>query len=133
VHKAEAAHFGIPASELVQTDAHSRLTVGGIAIEFIHTPGHTPGSQCFKLGDRLISGDTLFIGSCGRVDLPGSSPGALYESLTQKLMKLPDATLVFPGHNYAEHATHTDIATEKARNPFFRFPDKQTFLAAMGY
>jgi glyoxylase-like metal-dependent hydrolase (beta-lactamase superfamily II) len=133
VHKAEAAHFGIPASELVQTDAHSRLTVGGIAIEFIHTPGHTPGSQCFKLGDRLISGDTLFIGSCGRTDLPGSSPEQLYESLTQKLMKLPDATLVFPGHNYAEHATHTDIATEKARNPFFRFPDKQTFLAAMGY
>jgi glyoxylase-like metal-dependent hydrolase (beta-lactamase superfamily II) len=133
VHKAEAPRFHIPASELVQTDAHSRLTVGGIAIEFIHTPGHTPGSQCFKLGDRLISGDTLFIGSCGRTDLPGSSPEQLYESLTQKLMKLPDATLVFPGHNYAEHATHTDIATEKARNPFFRFPDKQTFLAAMGY
>jgi len=133
VHKAEAPYFDIPASELVQTDAHSRLTVGGIAIEFIHTPGHTPGSQCFKLGDRLISGDTLFIGSCGRTDLPGSSPEQLYESLTQKLMKLPDATLVFPGHNYAEHATHTDIATEKARNPFFRFPDKQTFLAAMGY
>ncbi|NIP73897.1 MAG: MBL fold metallo-hydrolase, partial [Gammaproteobacteria bacterium] len=57
----------------------------------------------------------------------------LYESLTQKLMKLDEATLVFPGHNYAEHATHTDIGTEKARNPFFRFPSKQAFLQAMGY
>lgn len=133
VHKAEAEHFAIPGSELVKTDEHTEITVGGVTIQCIHTPGHTPGSQCFKLADRVISGDTLFIGSCGRTDLPGSDPEQMYESLTQKLMKLDDAVLVYPGHNYAEHATHTDIATEKARNPFFRFPDKQTFLRAMGY
>ena len=133
VHKSEAAQLGIPESELVKTDEHSRLTLGEVVIDFIHTPGHTPGSQCFKLSDRLISGDTLFIGSCGRTDLPGSDPGDMYTSLTQKLMKLDDATLVFPGHNYAEHATQSDIATEKVRNPFFRFPDKRAFLAAMGY
>lgn len=133
VHKSEAEHLDLPAGELVKTDEHTQLTLGGVQIDFIHTPGHTPGSQCFKLSDRLVSGDTLFIGSCGRTDLPGSNAEDLYFSLTQKLMKLDDATLVFPGHNYAEHATHTDIATEKARNPFFRFPDKETFLRAMGY
>jgi len=133
VHKAEAERFHIPDGELVKTDAQSELTLGGVRIGFIHTPGHTPGSQCFKLSDRLISGDTLFIGGCGRVDLPGSNPEDMYESLTQKLMKLPDDTLVFPGHNYAEHATYTDVATEKRRNPYVRFPDKATFLRAMGY
>ncbi|HKI97194.1 MAG TPA: MBL fold metallo-hydrolase [bacterium] len=133
VHKAEAEHLELPAGELVKTDEHTRLELGGVRIDFIHTPGHTPGSQCFKLSDRVVSGDTLFIGSCGRTDLPGSNPEDMYTSLTQKLMKLDDATLVFPGHNYAEHATQTDIATEKARNPFFRFPDKETFLRAMGY
>ena len=133
VHKSEAEHLSLPVSDVVKTDEHTRLELGQVTIEFIHTPGHTPGSQCFRLRDRVVSGDTLFIGSCGRTDLPGSNPEDMYHSLTQKLMKLDEATLVFPGHNYAEHATHSDIATEKARNPFFRFPDKQTFLRAMGY
>ena len=133
VHKTEADRLSIPPSEVVKTDEHTVLELGQVRIEFIHTPGHTPGSQCFRLSDRVVSGDTLFIGSCGRTDLPGSNPEDMYLSLTQKLMKLDDATLVFPGHNYAEHATHSDIATEKARNPFFRFPDKQSFLRAMGY
>ena len=133
VHKSEAEHLPLPASDVVKTDEHTRLELGAVTIDFIHTPGHTPGSQCFRLRDRVVSGDTLFIGSCGRTDLPGSNPEDMYHSLTQKLMKLDEATLVFPGHNYAEHATHSDIATEKARNPFLRFPDKQTFLRAMGY
>ena len=133
VHKAEADRLSLSSSDLVRTDEQSRLELGDITIEFIHTPGHTPGSQCFKLADRLVSGDTLFIGSCGRTDLPGSNPEDLYFSLTQKLMKLEEQTLVFPGHNYAEHATFSDIATEKARNPFLRFPSKSAFLAAMGY
>ena len=133
VHKAEADRLSLSSSDLVRTDEQSRLELGDITIEFIHTPGHTPGSQCFKLAERLVSGDTLFIGSCGRTDLPGSSPEDLYFSLTQKLMKLEEQTLVFPGHNYAEHATFSDIATEKARNPFMRFPSKSAFLAAMGY
>ena len=133
VHKSEADRAGVPASEIVKTDEHSRLEIGGVALEFIHTPGHTPGSQCFKVADRLVSGDTLFIGSCGRTDLPGSNPEDLYLSLTQKLMKLDEQTLVFPGHNYAEHATHSSIEQEKAHNPFMRFPSKSAFLAAMGY
>jgi hydroxyacylglutathione hydrolase len=133
VHKAEVARLPVPASEAVPTDATTTLTLGDVTIECIHTPGHTPGSQCFRVRDRVVSGDTLFIGSCGRTDLPGSDPAAMYESLTQKLAKLDEATLVFPGHNYAQHATHSSIALEKARNPMLRFPSKSAFLEAMGY
>ncbi len=133
VHKAEADRFSVPESEIVKTDEHSSLTLGDVAIEFIHTPGHTPGSQCFKIADRLVSGDTLFIGSCGRTDLPGSNPEDMYISLTQKLMKLDEQTIVFPGHNYAPHATQSSIEQEKASNPFMQFPSKAAFLSAMGY
>jgi len=133
VHKSEVERLPVPASEASPTDAQSTLALGDIVIEFIHTPGHTPGSQCFRVRDRVVSGDTLFIGSCGRTDLPGSDPAAMYESLTQKLARLDEATLVFPGHNYAEHATHSSIGLEKARNPMLRFPSKSAFLAAMGY
>lgn len=132
-HKAEAGHLPIPASEVTPTDEHTEITVGGITIRFLHTPGHTPGSQCFLVRDRLVSGDTLFIGSCGRVDLPGSDPEAMYESLTQRLMKLDEGTLVFPGHNYTEGMTHSSIAWEKRHNAMVRFPSKSAFLAAMGY
>ncbi len=133
VHKEEADRFAIPSSEIVKTDEHSSLALGQLAIEFIHTPGHTPGSQCFKVGGRLVSGDTLFIGSCGRTDLPGSNPEDMYTSLTQKLAKLDEKTIVFPGHNYAAHATQSSIEQEKANNPFMQFPSKSAFLAAMGY
>ena len=72
-----------------------------------YTPGHTPGSQCFLVDNRVVSGDTLFIDACGRVDFPGGNPEQMYYSLTQKLMALPDDMVLFPGHNYAplKHAT----------------------------
>ena len=133
VHKSEAPYFSIPDSELVKTDGQTKLTLGEVEIEMVHTPGHTPGSQCFKLKDRLISGDTLFIGSCGRTDLPGSSPEEMYDSLTQKLMKMEDDTIVFPGHNYAPDDSQTTIGKEKSTNPFFQFPSKTAFLQAMGF
>ena len=133
VHKSEADRLSVPASSVVGTDEHSQIPLGNFTLEFIHTPGHTPGSQCFKLADRLVSGDTLFIGACGRTDLPGSNPEDMYHSLTQKLMKLDEQTIVFPGHNYAAHATYSSIEQEKANNPYLRFPSKSAFLAAMGY
>ena len=132
IHKSEVERIAVPRSEIVPTDAHTTLEIGDLRIACIHTPGHTPGSQCFQVHDRVVSGDTLFIGSCGRTDLPDSNPADLYSSL-QKLMKLEEETLVFPGHNYAEHATHTTMGTEKRRNPFCRFGSKTEFLNAMGY
>src|SRR5262249_53283910 len=84
-------------------------------LTFIHTPGHTPGSQCFLVDGRLVSGDTLFIRSCGRTDLPGSDPKQMYYSLTQRLGALPDDTVVFPGHNYGGTATTIGAETRPTR------------------
>jgi len=81
------------------------VLVGEISVELIHTPGHTPGSQCFFVDGRLVSGDTLFLEGCGRTDFPGSDPTAMYESLTQRLAKIPDDALLFPGHFYSEEAS----------------------------
>ena len=80
--------------------------MGAVPLTFVHTPGHTPGSQCFLVDGCLISGDTLFIRSCGRTDLPGSDPEEMYTSLTQRLGALPDDTVVLPGHNYGGIADH---------------------------
>jgi len=92
---------GASDSDLVQHDSGDTVMVGDIPIELIHTPGHTPGSQCFFVANRLVSGDTLFLEGCGRTDLPGGDPAALYESLTQKLSKIPDDAVLFPGHLYS--------------------------------
>jgi hydroxyacylglutathione hydrolase len=88
-------------ADLVSHDSGDVVQVGGIPIELIHTPGHTPGSQCFLVDGRLVAGDTLFLEGCGRTDLPGGDPKALYESLTQKLARVPDDAVLFPGHLYS--------------------------------
>ncbi len=93
---------GVSADHLVGHDSGDTVMVGEIPITCIHTPGHTPGSQCFLVEGRLIAGDTLFLNGCGRTDLPGSDPVAMYESLTTKLAKVPDDTVLYPGHLYSE-------------------------------
>ncbi len=85
---------------LVGHDSGDVLSVGGIEISLVHTPGHTPGSQCFFVDDRLIAGDTLFLEGCGRTDLPGSDPVKMFESL-RRLAEVPDSTILFPGHRYS--------------------------------
>ncbi len=130
VHKAEREFLPGLGSDLVKVDNHETLQVGRLTITFLHTPGHTPGSQCFLVGDRLISGDTLFIGSCGRTDLPGSDPSEMYYSLTQRLAALPDATTLLPGHNYG--GASSTIGDEKRQNPFLRFSSLGDFLRTVG-
>jgi glyoxylase-like metal-dependent hydrolase (beta-lactamase superfamily II) len=129
VHKAEREFLKGFGSDLVNVEGGESLDVGRMKITFVHTPGHTPGSQCFLVDGRLISGDTLFIRSCGRTDLPGSDPGEMYTSLTQRLGALPDETVVFPGHNYG--GTVTTIGDEKRHNPMMRFPSMTEFLRGM--
>jgi glyoxylase-like metal-dependent hydrolase (beta-lactamase superfamily II) len=90
----------VSADHLVGHDSGDVLTVGGIDIALVHTPGHTPGSQCFFVDDRLIAGDTLFLEGCGRTDLPGSDPVKMFESL-RRLAEVPDNTILFPGHRYS--------------------------------
>jgi glyoxylase-like metal-dependent hydrolase (beta-lactamase superfamily II) len=130
VHKAEREFLRGFGSDLVQVDNHDTLDIGQLALTFMHTPGHTPGSQCFLVGNRLVSGDTLFIGSCGRTDLPGSDPSDMYYSLTQRLATLPDDTILLPGHNYG--GPSSTIGDEKRQNPFMRFAALGDFLQVMG-
>jgi hydroxyacylglutathione hydrolase len=130
VHKAEREFLRGFGSDLVKVDNHDTLPIGRFTLTFMHTPGHTPGSQCFLVEDRLISGDTLFIGSCGRTDLPGSDPSEMYHSLTQRLGKLADETVLFPGHNYG--GPSSTIGNEKRRNPFMQFTSLGSFLRSMG-
>jgi glyoxylase-like metal-dependent hydrolase (beta-lactamase superfamily II) len=132
VHKAEAEFLKGLASDIVKAESGDKIDVGGLEIQLLHTPGHTPGSQCFLVENRIVSGDTLFIGSCGRVDLPGSNPEQMYYSLTQRLMALPDDTILFPGHNYSDRTTST-MGEQKRINPYLQFHSLKQFLAAMGY
>ena len=109
---------GLSDSDLVKVDSGDRLSVGPVEIECLHTPGHTPGSQCFRIQNTLVSGDTLFIDGCGRVDLPGSDPEQMYHSL-QKLKALPDDTLLLPGHNYSAVPNAT-MGETRRRTPTWR-------------
>lgn len=88
-------------SDLVEHSSGDIVSVGEVDVELLHTPGHTPGSQCFFVDGRLVAGDTLFLQGCGRTDLPGGDPAALYESLTQRLAKVPDSAVLYPGHLYS--------------------------------
>jgi glyoxylase-like metal-dependent hydrolase (beta-lactamase superfamily II) len=102
----------VSADHLVGHDSGDVLMVGGIEISLVHTPGHTPGSQCFFVDDRLIAGDTLFLEGCGRTDLPGSDPVKMFESL-RRLAQVPDSTILFPGHRYSIASSATmDVVKE---------------------
>ncbi len=121
---------GIPAADLVAVESGEKLRLGGVEIEFIHTPGHTPGSQCFKVRNALVSGDTLFIDGCGRVDFPGSDPDRMYESL-QRLAALPDDTVLYPGHDYGP-VPHESLGRIKRSNFYLRVPDLASWRTLMG-
>ncbi len=122
---------GLSESDLKQVNSGDTLEIGDVQIRFLHTPGHTPGSQCFLVENKLVSGDTLFVRGCGRVDLPGSDPDQMFQSM-RRLAELPDDTILFPGHNYAEIPQST-IGDEKAANPYLKIPTLETWRQIMGY
>ena len=115
------------AKGLVDVTDQDKLTLGKITFDILHTPGHTPGCQCFLAQGQLISGDTLFIDGCGRCDLKGSDPKIMYNSLYNILMKLPDETVVYPGHNYGNTPTDT-IGHQKQTNPYLQCINMKEFL-----
>jgi glyoxylase-like metal-dependent hydrolase (beta-lactamase superfamily II) len=99
-------------------------------ITFIHTPGHTPGSQCFLANGCLVSGDTLFLDGCGRTDLPGSNPEDMYDSL-QRLAQLPDQTVVYPGHQYSAPSS-SPMENVRQANYVYRTRNKEAWMQWFG-
>ena len=107
-----------PPADMLVSDG-DMIKIGKVALKVIHTPGHTPGGMCLFIDGMVFTGDSLFVGSIGRTDLPGCSHEDLENSIRTKLYKLPGETVVFPGHNYGMHSTST-IDQERRTNAFVR-------------
>ena len=116
---------------LVGHDSGNTVAVGSVAIELVHTPGHTPGSQCFLVDGKRVAGDTLFLEGCGRTDLPGGDPEQMYFSLTQRLAKIPDDAVLYPGHLYSPDPSATMGETRRL-NYVFRPQTPEQWLMMFG-
>ncbi len=101
--------------------------LGELEVKIIHTPGHTPGSICLSVNEVLFTGDTLFVGYCGRTDSPGASSEALYESLFHKIAQFPDKTRIYPGHDYGKRPVST-VGYEKSTNPYYQCGSREEFV-----
>ena len=122
---------GLAETDLVQHDGGDKILVGDISVTFVHTPGHTPGSQCFLVEHRLVAGDTLFLDGCGRTDLPGGNPSELYQSL-RMLAEMPAETIVCPGHQYSALPS-ANLGDVVATNHVFRPNSQQQWLEWFGH
>ncbi len=133
-HKLEVSGIrqvtGLDESDFVKHDSGDTVKVGDIEIDLLHTPGHTPGSLCFRLKSAIVAGDTLFLQGCGRVDLPGGDPEEMYYTLTQRLSTLPADTVLYPGHAYGGESA--DMGTVRATNQYLSIPDLATWMRYMG-
>lgn len=125
VHPAEAKALKIPKEQIVETEDGIPVDFGGLEIKFLYTPGHTSDSQSVWVDGNIFSGDMLFVGSCGRTDLPTSNPSEMLKSF--KIMAaLPEETVVWPGHDYGRTPTST-IGVEKKHNPYMKVRDREFF------
>jgi glyoxylase-like metal-dependent hydrolase (beta-lactamase superfamily II) len=121
---------GIPMSDLTSHEHGDKVSVGAIDIELLHTPGHTPGSQCFLLDGRLVAGDTLFLEGCGRTDFPGGDSDEMFRSL-QKLAQLTGNPTVFPGHWYSREPS-ASLSEVKRSNYVYRVGNLEQWRTLMG-
>ncbi|QPJ66815.1 MAG: MBL fold metallo-hydrolase [Candidatus Nitrohelix vancouverensis] len=122
---------GISDSDMKQVDGGDTLKIGEVTIDFVHTPGHTPGSQCFQVNDSVLAGDTLFLQGCGRVDLPGGDSKVMYETLTKTLNKFGDDLILYPGHNYGRK-TSAPMGEVRQTNSYLQIESLQDWMALMG-
>jgi glyoxylase-like metal-dependent hydrolase (beta-lactamase superfamily II) len=134
IHAVEADRLelqtGTPKSNVRRYRDGDVFALGELRIRVLHTPGHSPGSSCFLVGRHLIAGDTLFVQGCGRIDLPGSDPDAMFRSL-RRLAELPPETQVYPGHNYGPRPTST-IGDELRHNAYLRVESAEQWRRMMG-
>lgn len=121
---------GISMGDLTQHEHGDKVSAGDIEIELLHTPGHTPGSQCFLLDGRLVAGDTLFVEGCGRTDFPGGDSDEMFRSL-QKLAQLSGDPTVFPGHWYSTEPS-ASLSEVKRSNYVYRVADLDQWRMLMG-
>ena len=122
---------GVADRDLVTHESGDLVEVGHVPIRLLHTPGHTPGSQCFVVDGKLVAGDTLFLDGCGRTDLPGGDADQMYESLTQRLATIPDDTVLYPGHLYSPEP-HATMGETRQRNYVFRLPTLEQWRTLLG-
>lgn len=122
---------GLTDADLTLHNGSDTIEVGAISIELLHTPGHTPGSQCFLVDNKLVAGDTLFLEGCGRTDLPGGDPEQLYHSLTSVLSKVPDDAVLFPGHQYSPAPSAT-MGQTRAENFVFAPQSAEQWVSMFG-
>ena len=116
--------------ELDRPELHhggDRIQIGGTEIRMLHTPGHTPGSVCYQLGNELITGDTLFVYGCGRCDLHGGNPSQMFNTLKDMKQQLDPDMVIHPGHNYSVTES-TTLAEQIEGNPFLHFDEEDAFI-----
>ncbi len=121
---------GVSQGDLSLLDSGDVVKVGDVEITMIHTPGHTPGSQCFLVDGKLVAGDTLFLQGCGRTDLPGGDSAEIYRSITERLAKIPDDTVLYPGHLYAPEGS-ASLGETRRTNHVFRVPTVEEWVRMM--
>ncbi len=107
-----------------------RLSLGETTIQVLYTPGHSPDGICLLVDGKLLTGDTLFIGECGRTDLPGGDPGEMYHSLFGVILELDEEIEVFPGHDYGDRP-HATLGHEKRHNYTLEPRTKEEFIQFM--
>jgi glyoxylase-like metal-dependent hydrolase (beta-lactamase superfamily II) len=122
------ARTGVSDDALTLHHDRDQLDVGTVAVTLLHTPGHTPGSQCLLVEGRLLSGDTLFIDGCGRTDFPGGDTLEMYRTLSERLNAVSDETVLFPGHLYAPES-FLSMGHVRARNYVFSAKSQEEWLA----
>lgn len=126
--KPEAKFWGANLSKPVLHHGAEQINVGDSQINILHTPGHTPGSACYQIGNDLIAGDTLFVFGCGRCDLAGGDPEEMFQTLKKLKTGLPPSTIVHPGHNYAPQSPTSSMETQCQGNPFLHFDEAEDFV-----
>ncbi len=124
-------HKASPLKKDIEVKDGESIKFGSSYIKIIHTPGHSGDSICLIIDDKIIlTGDTLFVGSCGRIDLPGSDPNEMYYSIYNKLINLDENLIVYPGHHYG--STKTSILTDEKKSNFvFKFHNLEEFVRYM--
>ncbi len=121
------AHRAVPFHPDVAVDEGDIVEAGDLRVKVLHTPGHTKDSVLYLFEGHVATGDTLFVGECGRTDLPGGDPAEMYDSLLRRIVQLDDALVVLPGHDYGVTPTST-IGREKRENPTLQPRTKEEFL-----